>query len=130
MSYPIVWPSNGATVPIGTHTAEHPSPLTSCPGYAVPAGLPLIVQLGAGAEIPHVTRTSIADGDRLLEHCVFDESTYRNRNSVEQALGRSILGSSDAIILIPREPLRAGSSYRVHVEAGRQAIDWTFTVGG
>ena len=35
---------------IGAHIAETPSPLTSCPGYDVPAGLPLIVSLGYTAE--------------------------------------------------------------------------------
>ena len=31
-AYPIVWPANGAMVPLLAHTVESPSPLTSCPG--------------------------------------------------------------------------------------------------
>jgi hypothetical protein len=126
--YPIVWPADGAAVPIGTHTSEYPSPLTSCRGYRTPTGLPLIVQIGAGAEVPRVTRTAVSDGIRWLEHCVFDESTYHNRDRAAQQLGRTILAARDAIVLIPREPLTFGSRYRVQVEASGQSIDWTFSV--
>ena len=128
VTYPVMWPADGASVPIGTHRSEYPSPLSSCPGYKAPTGLPLILQLGSGEEIPHVTRTTISEGMRTLAHCTFDESTYRNRHDVEQRLGRSILASRDAVVLIPREPLQAGSSYHVHVEASGRVIDWTFTV--
>ncbi len=127
--YPIVWPANGASVPLSTFASEYPNPLTSC-GYNAPAGLPLIVQLGSGADVPHVTRTSIAEGNNRVEHCVFDESTYRNHNAVDQKLGRSILAARNAIVLIPRRPLKPGARYRVTIETNGRVIDWTFTVGG
>jgi hypothetical protein len=41
---------------------------------------------------------------------------------------RSILGSRDAIVLIPREPLTFGSRYRVQIEVNGQQINWTFGV--
>ena len=126
--YPILWPADGATVPLVAHTDEYPSPLTSCPGYSAPSGLPLIVQMGAGEGVPEIMGSVISDGDRFLDHCVFDESNYRNGNDREQALGRSILGARDAIVLIPRQPLRAGTAYRVVIEANRRRIDWTFHV--
>jgi len=129
ISYPIVWPAHNVSVPIGTHISEYPSPLASCAGYKSPAGLPVIVQIGGGVEIPRVTRTSLSDGSRSLEHCVFDESTYRGRNQSEQDLGRSILAARDAIVLIPREPLQPGASYRVHIETNGRPIDWTFRIG-
>jgi hypothetical protein len=128
VSYPIVWPADGASVPIGSHTIEYPSPLTSCAGYKAPTGLPLIVQMGSGADVPRVTHSAISDGTRWLHHCVFDESTYRNRNSTDERLGRSILAARDAIVLIPREPLAFGSRYRVQVEVNGQQINWTFGV--
>jgi hypothetical protein len=127
-AYPIVWPANGTSVPLATHTAEYPSPLTSCPGYKPPTGLPVIVQLGSGDRSPQVTGSWIVEGDRPLEHCVFDEGTYRNRNAAQQRLGRSILAAHDAVILIPREPLRPGSSYRAVVEVDGGLIDWTFAI--
>jgi hypothetical protein len=128
VSYPIVWPADGTTVPIGTHITEYPSPLSSCAGYKAPTGLPLIVQIGPGADVPRVTHSAISNGTRWLHHCVFDESTYRNRNGVEERLGRTILASRDAIVLIPREPLEFGLRYRVQVEVNGQQINWTFGV--
>lgn len=126
--YPIVWPADGATVPLAAHTDESPSPLTSCPGYSAPSGLPIIVQLGPGDGVPEIMGSVIGDGGRFLDHCVFDERTYRNGNAREQALGRSILAARDAIVLIPRRPLDPGRSYRVVIEANRRRIDWTFRV--
>jgi cysteine-rich secretory family protein len=128
ISFPIVWPADGASVPIGTHTAEYPSPLTSCPGFKAPTGLPLIVQLGSGADVPHVAGSWISDGERLIEHCVFDQGTYRNRNAAGQRLARSILAARNAIVLIPREPLQPGVKYRAIVDANDRRIDWTFSI--
>jgi hypothetical protein len=127
-SLAVVWPADGASVPLATHTAEYPSPLTSCPGYKAPTGLPLIVQLGSGNAVPHVTGSWIGEGERWLDHCVFDEGTYRNRDRVQQQLGRKILAARNAIVLIPREPLRSGASYRAVIEVNGRQIDWTFTI--
>jgi cysteine-rich secretory family protein len=129
-SYPIVWPADGASVPIAAHVSEYPSPLTSCPGYSAPAGLPLIVQLGSGGEAPRVTRSWIFEEERALEHCVFDEGTYRNGDAAQQRLGRSILASRNAIVLVPRRPLRSGAGYRAVVEVNGRVIDWTFRISG
>ena len=130
IAYPVLWPANGSSVPLATHTVEDPSPLTSCPGYRAPTGLPLIVQLGAGDLVPQVTASWIVEEGRLLEHCVFGEGTYRNRNAGQQRLARSILAARDAVVLIPREPLRPGSSYRAVVEVDGRLIDWTFAISG
>jgi hypothetical protein len=128
VAYPIVWPPDGASVPLGTHSAEYPSPLTSCAGYKAPTGLPLIVQLAPAAVPPHVTGSWITEGGRVLAHCIFAEDTYQNRDGGQKRLARSILAAHNAIILIPREPLRAGSSYRAVVEVNGLQIDWTFSV--
>jgi len=128
ITYPIVWPADGASVPLGTHSAEYPSPLTSCAGYKAPTGLPLIIQLAPTADAPHVTGSWITEGGQLLAHCIFAESTYSNRDGDQKRLARSILAAHNAIILIPREPLRSGSSYRAVVEVNGLQIDWTFSV--
>ena len=126
--FPIVWPANGATVPLAEGVQEYPNPLSSCKGYKAPTGLPLIVQLGSGEGVPRVTRSRISSGDEVLQHCVFDESSYRNGNKTQQRLGRSILAARDAIVLIPRKPLKPGFQYRTILDVGGQHIDWTFTV--
>ncbi len=128
VAYPIVWPAGGAAVPLAEGIGESPNPLSGCNGYKAPTGLPLIVQLGSGERVPHVTGTTISEGERPLEHCVFDEGTYRNSNKAQQRLGRSILAARDAIVLIPRKPLTPGIRYRAIIEVSGQRIDWTFTV--
>jgi len=82
---------------------------------------------GAGV-VPHVTGSWISEGGRLLAHCAFDEGTYRNRDAAGQRLARSILAARNAIILIPREPLRPGVSYRAVVEVNDRVIRWTFSI--
>jgi hypothetical protein len=128
VSYPIVWPGDGSTVPVGSHISESPSPLTSCPGYSAPTGLPLIVQLGSDGELPHVTDSWIADDEGPLEHCVFDGGTYRNRDAAQQRLARTILALRGAIVLIPRQPLRSGPSYHAIVDVNGRRIEWRFRV--
>jgi hypothetical protein len=127
-AFPVVWPSNGATVPIGTSTIENPSPIAGCRDYPTPAGLPVIVQLGSGNVTPRVTGSWFMEGTKKLEHCVFDETNYRNRNQAEQRHGRSVLNAHDAVVLVPRNPLKPGRSYRVILDANGRRIEWTFKV--
>lgn len=78
--------------------------------------------------MPHVVETWVLDGRRALEHCAFNEDTYRNRDAVQQALGRRILASRNAIILIPRDPLRPGATYRAVIDVNGRLIDWSFLI--
>lgn len=130
-AFPIVWPAEGAVVPLSAHVHETPSPLTSCRGYSAPSGLPLIVQLGTGALVPRVRGAHVVDVDarRELETCVFDESSYRNGDRAAEALGRGILAARDAVVIVPRRPLGAGRRYRVILAVeGFDRIDWEFRV--
>ncbi len=127
--YPVLWPGNGSFVLLTTHKSEHPDPLASCPGFQAPAGLPLIVQLGPGRAAPSVTGSWIIEGTRAIDHCVFDQGTYKNLDAVQQRLVRRILASRRAIILIPRTPLRPGARYRAVVEVNQRRIEWTFGAG-
>lgn len=130
--YPVLWPAPGASVPLTTHRDEYPSPLSACAGYKAPSGLPIIVQLGSGAGLPQIVGSYVGAGEgggEAIEHCVFDEGTYRNRNAVEERLGRSILASRDAVVIVPRQPLQPGATYRVVLEiSGRPRIDWQFSI--
>jgi hypothetical protein len=126
--FPVLWPANGTTVPIGAHTSEWPSPLTSCAGYSAPAGLPIIVQLGAGNLVPIGTKSMLWLGKHKVEHCIFDETSYRNPNAAEEQLGRSILAARDAVVIVPKYPLKPGATYRVELESSGQTIAWSFRV--
>ena len=128
--YPVFWPGRDTIIPLSLHSAGTPDPLASCPGYTAPSGLPLILQIGPGNLTPEVSATSFTQSGRPLEHCVFDETTYRNPDRQQQQLGRGILGARDAIVLIPRFPLTAGTTYTASITANGQTSTWSFEIGG
>ena len=125
-TYPVFWPGNGATMPISLHWGGYPSPLTSCPGYTTPSGPPLIIQVGPGNITPVVSATSLTHNGQPVEHCVFDETTYRNPDRSQQILGRAILGARDAIVLIPRFPLAIGTTYTASIMVNGLTYAWSF----
>lgn len=126
--FPVKWPGEGMTVPLRLHDGEYPDPLTSCPGYQAPSGLPVILQLGPGDLTPLVTAHALMRGSTPIEHCVFDETNYANSDGAGRSLGRAILDSRDAIVLIPRAPLTAGATYTASITANAQTYTWSFTV--
>jgi len=129
VSFPVEYPGNGTTIGLRSYLGgEWPDPLTACPGYAAPSGLPLILQIGPGNLIPSVTAHSFMQGATALEHCVFDETNYTNPDSSTQNTGRSILNSRDAIVLIPQAPLTPGATYTVSITANGQMYAWSFMV--
>ncbi|MCS6883274.1 MAG: CAP domain-containing protein [Oscillochloridaceae bacterium] len=128
VTFPVQWPADGAIVPLTAHQGEYPDPLASCPGYSLPSGLPIILQLGPGDRTPAVAASAFLQGTTPLPHCVFDETSYVNADSAQQALGRVILDARDAVIVIPRSPLTPGMSYTVSVTANGQTHTWSFTV--
>jgi hypothetical protein len=129
VQYPVQWPADGETVPLYYFWGEYPDPLSSCPGYTSPSGLPIIIQLGDGSKTPKVTAHSISQDGNQLEHCVFDETSYKNQaDSYGQSLGRSILDARDAIVIIPRYPLTPGASYDVSLTTNGRTYTWSFSI--
>lgn len=130
--FPVRYPDDGMVMPILAYDGgEFPDPLTSCAGYAVPTGPPLVLILGAGDVKPSVTKTSFKDdAGTELTHCWFDETTYKNSNKGLQDLGRGGLGMRSAIILMPKAPLAAGARYTVSITANGRTNTWSFTTGG
>jgi hypothetical protein len=129
VQYPVQWPADGETVSLFYFWGEYPDPLSSCSGYTSPSGLPIIVQLGDGSKTPKVTAHSITQDGNQLEHCVFDETSYKNQSdSYGQSLGRSILDARDAIVIIPRNPLTPGATYDVSLTTNGHTYTWSFSV--
>lgn len=128
VTFPFPWPGDGMTVPLRQHTGETPSPLTSCPGYATPSGLPVVLIFGGGDPAPVVSEHSFTQGGTPLEHCVFDGTNYVNPDAGWQSLGRSILRGRNAVVLVPRAPLTSGASYTTSITADGKAYQWTFSV--
>ncbi|MCL4813758.1 MAG: CAP domain-containing protein [Vicinamibacteraceae bacterium] len=138
-TYPVAWPGHGSSIPlsveqncpIGTvcYWGEYPDAVASCPGYAAPAGLPIVLQLGRGNLTPGVTASAFRANGVAMEHCVYSETTYTNPDAAAQNLGRQILDQRDAVVLIPRQPLTTGTTYAVAVTVDGQSYAWEFTVG-
>ena len=59
---------------------------------------------------------------------MFSETSYTNPDPVQQSLGRGILASRDAIVLIPRQPLTPGARYTVSLTVDGVPYGWSFQV--
>lgn len=126
-SQPMIWPANGTSVPLyQAAVGEHPDPLSACPGYSQPAGLPLIFELGVGASGASVGGHSLSRDGSPVESCVYSASSYTNPDSGAQATGRAILGAYNAVIIVPRQPLNPGSTYSVSLTVNGQGYNWSF----
>jgi cardiolipin synthase A/B len=127
--FPIAYPGDGKISPLRSFGGEEwPDPLTSCPGYSAPTGLPIILQIGPGNVTPAVTAHALLQDTTLLEHCLFDETSYINPTESTRTTGRNILNSRDAIVLIPKQPLTPGATYTVSITANGQTYIWSFTI--
>jgi uncharacterized protein YkwD len=129
LAAPIEYPPNSSSIDLNSFDGEWPDPLTSCPGYSLPTGYPISIQLGTlvnpGFGKYSLKRTSPAPA--RLEACVFDGNTYRNPDSGTQAMMRNQLINFGAIVMMPREPLDTGS-YSVSIIAGGHDYSWSFSV--
>jgi uncharacterized protein YkwD len=126
---PIEYPPAGASIAMNSFDGEWPNPLTSCPGYSLPAGYPITIQLATMVN-PGVTSVSfkrIAPSPATLEACAFDGNTYRNPDPGTQEMARSILIHFGAIVILPRAPLTRGT-YMISIVAGAHDYSWSFSV--
>jgi Cysteine-rich secretory protein family len=126
-SQPLMFPPDGSLMDSGEFSAEWPNPLTSCPGYTSPAGLPITLELGH-LVVPGFSDYSLVEtgSGTPLEACAFDANTYVNPDSTAQANGRAILREFGAITIVPRTPLSPGR-YMVRLTAGHRYL-WSFSV--
>lgn len=126
--FPVRYPEEGETLPNLTFGGnEFPDPLTSCPGYKAPTGAPIVLMVGAGEKTPAVTASFLVDEKNgQYPHCLLDETRYVNSNSSLQGTGRLVLGSRDAIVLLPRAPLKANLQYRVTIVESGNTHTWSF----
>jgi len=128
ITFPILWPGNGQTTNLDRYPGnESPDPLTSCKGYSAPTGLPIIIQVEGGSQDLVVSNSLLEFSGAPLEHCRFDGTSYTNPDPASQDLGRNILKSRNAVVLIPRYPLRVGQ-YTASITINGQTYRWTFSV--
>jgi pSer/pThr/pTyr-binding forkhead associated (FHA) protein len=124
----IEFPPDGVPVPINWSGVEFPNPIASCPGYEMPVGLPITLQLGRLYDAQLTAHSLTVDG-AVVDSCAFDARAYQNPGAGAQEYGRWALRSSGAVVLIPRAPLDPGKRYSVSITAHGQVYAWTVRVG-
>lgn len=124
----IEFPPDGVPVPINWSGVEFPNPLASCPGYEMPVGLPITLQLGRLYDA-QLTAHSLSVNGAVIDSCAFDARAYQNPDAAAQEYGRWALRSSGAVVLIPRAPLNPGKRYSVSITAHGQVYAWKVRVG-
>src|SRR5260370_27718579 len=131
-SEPIEFPPDGGAVAFRSFENEWPNPLTSCPGYGLPSGLAITLQLGNWLDT-HLGQYSVArisaDGNRsTVQACGIDSTSYSNPDAYSQELGRNVSKSYGTVVLIPRIPLDKGEKYAVSMTANGKQYNWTFAI--
>ena len=124
----IEFPPDGVPVSINWSGVEFPSPLASCPGYEMPVGLPITLQLGRLYDA-QLTAHSLSVEGAVIDSCAFDAHGYQNADAAAQEYGRWALRSSGAVVLIPRAPLDSGKRYSVSITAHGRIYAWTVRAG-
>lgn len=124
----IKFPPDGATVELmSLYDNEWPNPLSNCPGYALPTGVPITLQLGRWLT-PKIRSWSLTSDSKSLEVCAFDSSNYANPDELTQKLGRGNLEAFGAVMLVPRAPLKPGTSYTVSMVVQDVNYKWSFSI--
>ncbi len=129
MAAPIEFPPAGASVALGPLFGEWPDPLSACPGYQAPAGLPVTLQLGSMFDARLSAYRLIRDGDPpiTVDACGFDATTYISSDDAAQHRARRVLFNFGAVVLVPRSPLRKGASYTVSMSVDGREYKWSFS---
>jgi pSer/pThr/pTyr-binding forkhead associated (FHA) protein/uncharacterized protein YkwD len=127
---PVMFPPPDSTVGLGPLWGEWPNPLSSCPGYKGPAGLPITLQVGmmTDAKLGDYSFAHLGKPPVKLAACGIDASSYTNPSSVAQQRGRDVLHDYGAVILIPRAPLKKGGTYAVSMTVNGRKYEWSFSI--
>jgi hypothetical protein len=116
-SQPIVFPGNGATVPLHSFITETPNPVTMC-GWTGSAGLPLIAMMPSNVSSASATLTG---PNGPVQTCVL------HGGNANDATARAIMSGDNAVVVVPRDPLADGN-YVATVTSNGGAASWSFTV--
>jgi pSer/pThr/pTyr-binding forkhead associated (FHA) protein len=127
---PIEVPPDGATVKPSGIGNEWPSPTSTCPGYPYNApAITIQVGINMAARISDASLTQItgAAAGTKVGTCAYDLDKYTNPDPGTQAHGREVLkGFGEAVMMI-RDPLIGGESYRVDMTVNGKPYSWTLT---
>jgi hypothetical protein len=127
---PILFPPDGAAIPSRMRALdlEWPNPLSGCEGYVFPTGIPMTVQLGPMVEAQLTSFTITREDGAEVESCGFDANSYYNSDERERTAVIGNLRSQGAVVVIPRQPLEAGTRYDVVATVNGHDYKWSFTI--
>jgi hypothetical protein len=128
LATPVRFPGMDATLTMNSSEFEWPDPVSACPGYTTPSGLPITLQVAFFKSIKLDDFSLKLDGSPI-ESCGIDSTTYVNPDLQAQRRGRDILTAFGAVVVVPRIPLAPGK-YDVSITANGQPYSWSFTIAG
>ncbi len=114
----VVFPGDGATVPLHSFITEYPNPVDLC-GWSGSAGLPLIAMLPNDLSTANST---LSGPNGPISTCTLHEG-----NTGANGLAQAILDGDNAVVVMPREPLADGT-YTATVNSDGGSTTWSFTV--
>jgi hypothetical protein len=128
----VLFPGDGAIVDVDAYSGhESPTPMESCVDTAF-RGLPIVAMLTAAPSEQLTASLTMPDGRVLRtadELCVVTSSTYRSTDPLYAGLGLELLRGSNAVFVIPRQPLARGAYTVQLAQPSRPTISWRFGVG-
>jgi hypothetical protein len=130
LAVPIEVPPDGATVKAPGFGGEWPDPVSSCTGYpklAPAITLQLGTHVAARITAASLTQTTGAAAGTKVETCAYDSEGYSNPDSGAQARGREVLSSFGEVVMMVRDPLDGGETYRVAMTVNGRQYGWSFT---
>jgi hypothetical protein len=124
---PILFPGDASVTTLTTYTGnESPNPLETCTGFRAPSGLPLLALLPTAPSATIVATLSMSGAS--LDTCVVTADSFVTSDPIYGNAGRDTLRRDNAVVIVPRAPLKLGQ-YDVRLaQAGRADISWSFTV--
>jgi hypothetical protein len=126
----IEFPPANSTMSLNELSQESPDPLSACPGYTYPTGLPITFEIGSyiGAKLFAYSILRKDDpGAPPIEACGYDAFTYRNPARAQLATVIGGLKAFSAVVVVPRHPLEPGN-YRASVTVNDKDYGWSFTI--
>lgn len=122
--YPVKFPAPGVKVAADALSEyEYPDALPGCPGYAHPAGAPIVLLLGQGKSVRSAKLT--VNGTQA-ESCLLTAETFTGSSENDTRVGRSVLGAQGVAALIPRQPLPERAVIAVSFQTGTGKVAWNF----
>ena len=125
--HPILFPPAKFPIALIDLQSEWPDPSTSCPGYLMPVGLPVTIQLGTNIDAK-LSAYALKMNSEPVDVCGFDATNYTNPNPEAQKRARDRMHFYSEVVIVPRKPLTRGATYEVSATVNDHPYLWSFTV--